>query len=317
MAGRAHIWDRRLVLVTGKGGVGKSVVTAALARAAHASGKRVLVTEVTPDASTFSRLLAHFGHPNARGEEPFQIEPRLFGARITPSTGHKLFLRAALRVKFVVDTAMKSSALTRFLMAAPTFPEIGALYQLVALLRDTSFDHIFVDLPATGHALALASLPKTVLKIVPSGLIGDAIREGLETMTDPKRGCAVVVTLPESMPITESLELSASLADLKITVRALVLNKMPVDPFTPEEKQALEEHLRNRSDHLLGTREYKRLKRAMAARERFRNDVPASIPRVEVPLYETEEEKVILSEMAKTLAEAELALPENRGEVRS
>src|SRR6185295_17882275 len=101
---RQSIWDRRLILVTGKGGVGKSVVSAALAKAAHAAGRRVLVAEVTPDVSTFSRLLAHFGHATSKGEEPFLIEPRLSGARITPSTGHKLFLRAALRVRIVVDT---------------------------------------------------------------------------------------------------------------------------------------------------------------------------------------------------------------------
>jgi anion-transporting ArsA/GET3 family ATPase len=303
---REHIWDRQLVLVTGKGGVGKSVITAALARAAHQSGKRVLVAEVTPDVSTYSRLLAHFGHASATGEEPFVIEPRLFGARITPSTGHRLFLRAALRVRLVVDTAMKSAALTRFLMAAPTFPEIGTLYQLVTLLRAKNFDHVFVDLPATGHALALASLPKTVLRIVPSGLIGDAIREGLETMTDPRRGGAVVVTLPESMPITEAFELKDALRRLSIPVRAMILNKLPRDPFTPEEKLALDAYLAEPSNgHLLGGREFKRLERALEARESFRNALDPS-RRVEIPFFEDGEAKAIVSHVTRAVASAEL-----------
>jgi anion-transporting ArsA/GET3 family ATPase len=303
---RQSIWDRRLILVTGKGGVGKSIVTAALARAAHAAGRRVLVAEVTPDVSTYSRLLAHFGHATDKGEEPFQIEPRLFGARITPSTGHRLFLRAALRVRLVVDTAMRSAALTRFLMAAPTFPEIGALYQLVSLLRMPEYDHVIVDLPATGHALALASLPKTVLRIVPSGLIGNAIREGLETMTDPARGGAVVVTLPESMPITESIELTAALKKLSIPVRAIVLNKMPRDAFTPEEKAALETLLESGGDPLLGAREYKRLKRALAARDSFRTIVPADINRVEIPYFDQMNDRAVLSEVSGTLAAVDL-----------
>jgi arsenite/tail-anchored protein-transporting ATPase len=293
---RQSIWDRRLILVTGKGGVGKSVVTAALARAAHAAGRRVLVAEVTPDVSTYSRLLAHFGHATSKGEEPFKIEPRLSGARITPSTGHKLFLRAALRVRLLVDTAMRSAALTRFLMAAPTFPEIGALYQLVSLLRSPDFDHVIVDLPATGHALALASLPKTVLRIVPSGLIGSAIREGLELMTDPARGGAVVVTLPESMPITESLELTAALKKLDIPVRGIVLNKMPPDGFTDDEKRELEAHIESRGDPLLGVREYKKLKRAMNARDAFRAQVPADVARIEVPFFEGDD-RAILSQL--------------------
>lgn len=306
MPDRQSIWDRRLILVTGKGGVGKSVVTAALAKAAHAAGRRVLVAEVTPDVSTFSRLLAHFGHATNKGEEPFEIEPRLHGARITPSTGHRLFLRAALRVRIVVDTAMKSAALTRFLMAAPTFPEIGALYQLVSLLRDEKFDHVIVDLPATGHALALASLPRTVLRIVPSGLIGNAIREGLETMTDPKRGGAVVVTLPESMPITESLELTESLKKLDIPVRAIVLNKMPRDFFTAEEKLALEAHMESGGEPLLGAREYKKLKRALSARETFRTAVPAGIRRVEIPLFEGLDDRAVLSEVTGTISAVDL-----------
>jgi arsenite/tail-anchored protein-transporting ATPase len=297
------------LLVTGKGGVGKSLVTAALAKAAHAAGKRVLVGEVTPDVSTHSRLLSCFGHPMAKGEEPFQIVPRLSGVRITPSTGHKLFLRAALRVNFVVDTAMKSQALTRFLMAAPTFPEIGALYQLVTLIRNKSFDHVFIDLPATGHAIALVALPKTVLRIVPSGLIGDAIREGLETMTDPKRGAAVIVTLPESMPITESIELKAALEKLKITVRAMVLNKMPQDAFTEDEKRALEEHMKARAggDHLLGVREYKRLLRAQASRESFRATVPGGTPRLEIALFETDDERASLAEITRAIADYEVS----------
>jgi anion-transporting ArsA/GET3 family ATPase len=303
---RERIWDRQLVLVTGKGGVGKSVITAALAQAAHASGKRVLVAEVTPDVTTHSRLLAHFGHANATGEAPFVIRPRLYGARITPSTGHRLFLRAAIRVNFVVDAAMRSAALNRFLMAAPTFPEIGTLYQLVTLLRAREFDHVFVDLPATGHALALASLPKTVLRIVPSGLIGDAIKEGLTTMTDPRRGGAVVVTLPESMPITEAIELGDALKKLSIPVRAMILNRMPDDPFSDEEKRQLHEFLASSANgHVLGEREFRKLERAQAARETFRNIV-ANDRRVEIPFFDMTEEQAIVSHVMRAVGEVEL-----------
>lgn len=302
-----RIWDRELVLVTGKGGVGKSVITAALAKGAHAAGKRVLVAEITPDISTYSRLLAHFGHATATGEEPFVIQPRLFGARITPSTGHRLFLRAAVRVKLVADTAMKSAALTRFLMAAPTFPEIGTLYQLVTLLRTGLFDHMIVDLPATGHALALASLPKTVLKFIPTGLIGEAIKEGLKTMTDPKRGGAVVVTLPESMPITEALELGDALKKLSIPLRAMILNRMPDDPFTGEEKTALHELLkRDANGHLLGVREFKKLERAVAARQTFRTQVPGG-QRVEIPFFEAADDQAIVSFVTRAVESVDLA----------
>jgi anion-transporting ArsA/GET3 family ATPase len=237
------------------------------------------------------------------------IQPRLYGSRITPSTGHRLFLRAAIRVRLIVDAAMRSAALNRFLMAAPTFPEIGTLYQLVALLRQKEFDHVFVDLPATGHALALASLPKTVLRIVPSGLIGDAIKEGLTAMTDPSKGGAVVVTLPESMPITEAIELGDALKRLSIPVRAMILNRMPDDPFTPEERKTLHDFLATSANgHLLGEREFRKLERAEAARETFRKTVPEN-RRVEIPFFDLNEEQAIVSHVTRAIEPIELEVP--------
>lgn len=297
-----EVWARELVLVTGKGGVGKTTVAAALARSAHAAGKRVLVAEVTSDTSTKSQLLGLFGHPDVKGESPERIADRLYGVRITPSAGHRLFLQAALKVGMLVNAAMRSAALNRFLMAAPAFPEIGTLYHLVDLLRSKRFDHVIVDLPATGHALGLASLPKTVLSVVPSGLIGDAIREGLDVMTDDARGCAVLVTLPEGMPVTESIELAKGLEELDITVRAMILNAMPPNPFTDDERDALRAHLATRdSSLLLGGREFRRLERALAARAQFDAAVPAKTAKVEIPDSSKTAQVEVVDEVATEL----------------
>lgn len=288
-------------MVTGKGGVGKSTVAAALARAAHRRNKVVLVADVSSDATTRSQVLEYFGHPHLKGEDPMALAPNLYGVRITPSMGHKLFLRAALRMRMVVDAAMRSAALNRFLMAAPTFPEIGTLYHLVHILRMKKFDHIVLDLPATGHALGLASLPKTVLKVLPSGLIGDAIQEGLDVMTDPARGAAVIVTLPEHMPVTEALELSDGLTKLSIPMAALVLNRMPDNPFSDEERKALDAHIRNRSTGLLlGTREFRRLERALQAQKMFRAMVPEE-QQVEVPLLNSQDPMKIIDHVEAAL----------------
>ena len=277
---RMEMWDRELVMVTGKGGVGKTTIAAALARKAHRAGRKVVVADVSSDATTRSQLLELFGHGNLKGDDPVEMARGLFGIRIMPSIGHKLFLRAALKVRMVVDAAMKSAALNRFLMAAQTFPEIGTLYHLVHVLRMKKFDHVILDLPATGHALGLASLPKTVLKILPSGLIGDAIREGLTAMTDPKRGSAVIVTLPEHMPVTEALELGEGLSKLSIPVQAMVLNKMPENPFSEEERRALDAHIRGRTGTLLlGTREFRKLERALSAQKMYRAMVAPELQR--------------------------------------
>ena len=289
MDGPEHIWDRQLVLVTGKGGVGKTTVAAALATSAQRAGRRVLLGEVTPDAKERSSLLELFGHPRPAGEAPFPMRAGLDGVRVTPSAGHRLFMRAALKVGMVADAAMRSAALNRFLMAAPAFPEIGTLYQVVHLLRSNRWDHIILDLPATGHALGLASLPRTVLRVVPVGMIGEAIREGLEAMTNPARGGAVVVTLPEDMPVTESLELADGLGRLSVPIRAMVLNQMPAFRFTHRELDAVAQHLATRNGEdplLLGSREFRRLQRALAARDRFRAETPTELNRTEIDLID-------------------------------
>lgn len=299
------LWNRRLVLVTGKGGVGKTSLVAALARDAQAAGRRVLAAEISSDVNAGSPLMARFGAAGFRETEPRLLEERLWGVRVTPSAGHRSFLQAALHVRVLVDAAMRSSALRRFLLAAPAFPEVGTLFQLVTLLRSEAYDHVLVDLPATGHALGLASLPRTVLKIVPGGLIGDAIREGLDLMTDPERGRAVVVTLPEAMPVSETMELTQGLREIGVPVGALVLNRIPQDPFTDDERRALDEHL-SRPDHarLLGSREFRRLERARVARERFDRESPPDILRLHVPelAAEATDEQAVVGRLREALA---------------
>lgn len=285
MTGGTAIWDRRLILVTGKGGVGKTTITAALARSARNTGRRVLLAEVVHDPLNRSPLLEYFGHGHQKADEPFLIQQGLHAVCISPATGHRMFLQSALKIRLLVDTAMKSSALRRFLMAAPTFPEIGILYQLVHLLRSRDFDHLIVDLPATGHALGLLAMPRTVLPIVHSGLIGDALTEGLKVLTNPAQTGAVVVTLPEAMPVTESLEMMDKLRALQVPVRAVILNRMPHNPFSEAELVALRAHLatRNTDSLLLGTREFRRLERALAADQQFRRERTHGVVGVEVP----------------------------------
>ena len=302
MSSPEPIWSRELVLISGKGGVGKTNLTAALGRMAQKAGRRTLIAEVTPDLLNSSPLLSFFGHARPKTEEPFRIDSNLFGVRIAPQSGHRLFLRQALKVRLLVDTAMKSAALTRFLMAAPTFPEIGVLFQIVHFLRQGRFDHIIIDLPATGHALALASLPRVVHRIVPTGLIGDAIKEGLDCLTSKDRCWAVIPTLPESMPVTETSELITSLEECGITVGAAVLNKVPTSPLMPSDRAQIQkwqgEHPRT---NFLGARELVRLDRAHLAREMFHDILPPSIPKFEIPEILAETDEARIAQMADRL----------------
>lgn len=307
--------ERQLVLVTGKGGVGKTTLTAAYARASADAGLKTLVGEVTSDLGTRSSLLSLFGRATQQGEEPISLERSLDGVRVTPQTGHRLLLRSALRVGMLADAAMRSAALNRFLMAAPAFPEIGTLYQLVWLLRLGRYDRIVLDLPATGHAIGLAKLPRTVARVVPKGIIHEAITEGLDALTDATRTGVIVASLPEVLPVSEAFELADAFRELEVPVGAMVLNRVPEDPFTEEERQTLDAYIRaRRGELLLGTRELRRLERALDAKAIFEaREVPGAAT-AELPVFGGPWPAVI-RDTATRLVELGLA-PRGKGRVR-
>ncbi|MBX3263693.1 MAG: ArsA family ATPase [Labilithrix sp.] len=271
----------RAVLVTGKGGVGKTTVAASLARFAAQSGKRVLVTEIAGEGATSSALADALGIAGVQ-EEPHEIAPNLRVAALAPALGHQRFLRDVLPMKLLADAAMRAGAIRRFLSAAPTFPEMGVLYRLLDLVRakrkDGADEHemIIVDLPATGHALALAQIPASLLRVIPTGPIAAAVREGLELLRDPARTGAVVVTLPETLPVSEAIELVQGIEEHRIPLAQLFVNRVPFDPFSDEEREFVRSVLDARPP-TLGERTLERIDRARVALGRVAEAVSAPI----------------------------------------
>jgi arsenite-transporting ATPase len=271
----------RAVLITGKGGVGKTTVAASLARFAAAQGKRVLCAEMSSDPDIASPLADALGADKLT-ETPVDIAPNLRALLLTPVLGHQKFLRDVLPMNILADAAMRSAAIRRFLGAAPTFPEMGVLYRLLDLVRakrrDGSWEHemIIVDLPATGHALALAQIPASLLRVIPTGPIAAAVREGLALLTDKKQTGAVVVTLPETLPVSEALELIAGIEHHEIPLAQVFVNRVPFDPFTEEERVLVRDILAGRPP-TLGERTMERIDRARVAMSRLSHSVKVPI----------------------------------------
>jgi anion-transporting ArsA/GET3 family ATPase len=296
----------RAVLVTGKGGVGKTTVTASIARYFAASGKRVLAAEIANDEDTSSALASALGASEIT-EVPKEIAPNLFLGAISASAGHQKFLRDVLPMKVLADAAMKSGAIRRFLSAAPTFPEMGVLYRLLDLERQKqkngafTFDTIVCDLPATGHALALAQIPESLLRVISSGPIANAVREGLEFLLDPKQVGGVIVTLPETLPVSEAIELAKGVREHKIPLARVILNRVPFNPFDADERAFLD---RVAKGPILGVRTLERIDRARIALERLRAsvDVPVQVMQEmwhEGPKVAAEMASLISLELAK------------------
>lgn len=275
---------KRCVLVTGKGGAGKSTVTAALASFAARRGRRVLVAEVGDEADGHSPLARHFGRDRLPAS-PEPLAPGVHGVTLLPRTGQELFLASVLHTATLAHAAMSSEALRRMLNAGPSFREMGVYYHLLRLLRakraDGAPEHelVLIDMPATGHTLSLTGLPDLLLRLVPRGPIAEALREGQGYLNDPQKGEAWVVTLPETLPVSECLELLAGLERTGMPAAGVVVNRLRADPFTPDERAALvpvvERH------EVWGAEAFHR--HAVAVRELARLRAATRLPVVELP----------------------------------
>lgn len=232
------------MLITGKGGVGRSSVTAALANLAKKRGVRVLVTEVGDAPEDYSPLARYFGRDRF-SIKPEELSPGLTGVVLLARSGQELFLKSVLRSGTLARAALSSDVLRRLLSAGPSFREMGVFFQLLEYLRAArsdgkpEYELILIDMPATGHTLSLTGLPDLLLKLVPRGPIADSLREGKGYLNDPQRAAAWLVTLPETLPVSESLELIDGLQRTAMPTGGIFLNRIPQDPFTAAERVLL------------------------------------------------------------------------------
>ncbi len=290
--------ERRIHLITGKGGVGRTTVSSALARAAARHGKRILLAEIGDQEGGYSAIGRHFGVEQLM-PTPQELEPGLLACHLWGAAGHELFLHRILPGA-LVRTALRSKALGRFLLGAPAFHEMGVFYHLLTLLEakepdgSPTYDIIIVDMPATGHALALTALPRILLRLVSSGPMAAAVRLGLSYTTNPDKAATWVVTLPEQLPVTEALELVQGLEDTEMPVGGVILNRYPENPFDPDEQAALDEWMTLKPTH--GELTWRRLAYSRQSSKRLQDSL-------EVPLWTLPEIDNLDGRMDVALAE--------------
>jgi anion-transporting ArsA/GET3 family ATPase len=266
-----------------------------MGRALAARGKRVLVSEIVPQAATPSQLATALGGKRP-AEEPTLVVDNLWVALLTPTIGHLRFLQDSLPIRMLADAAMRSQGLRKFLSAAPGFSDMGVMYRMLDLMRrehpsgGPMFEVCVVDSPATGHALALAQIPEFLTRVIPGGPIFRAAKEGVRILTDPQTTGTIIVTLPETLPVTEAMDLERGLAKHGLPVSAIVVNRVPRDPFSAAEREALDAVLREGESDVFGARELRRIERAEAALALLREKHP--------------EHTVVLSEVDGVGAEA-------------
>jgi anion-transporting ArsA/GET3 family ATPase len=233
--------DRRLIVVTGKGGVGKSTVSAALALLATRRGKRVLLCEV----NTPERVAPMLGAPPS-GYEAREVLPGLFTVGVTPREAMREYGIMVLRFQSIYDAVFENRLVRYFLRALPSLTEMVMLGKIMheSRVEDRGrrrWDLVVVDAPSTGHAVQLLRVPGALLDTVPAGPMRRDAQWMHELLLDPAFTSIVLVTLPEEMPVNEAIELDAAIRDVLGMARgALVMNAMPEARFSPAERARLE-----------------------------------------------------------------------------
>lgn len=201
-ADTASILDRRLVFVTGKGGVGKTSIAAALAELAARRGKRTLVCEMDAKgalAGAFDALPLTF--------EPRRLAPNLFGMTMNTEDSLREYLRLFVKVPFIGKIGPLARTFDFVADAAPGVKEILAVGKLCYEVRERHYDLVVVDAEATGHIVAQIGAPKVIRDLVQVGLVRDQTDWMLDLLQDPATTGVAVVTTPEEMPVSETITL--------------------------------------------------------------------------------------------------------------
>jgi anion-transporting ArsA/GET3 family ATPase len=225
----------RLVIVAGKGGVGKTTVTAVLAHAAADAGLRVLAVELE-GKPVLADLLA---------------DTTVEVLTITASEALADYLDTH-GLKRVSKRLATSGIIDVVATAAPGIDDIVVLGKLKQLERAGNYDFIVVDGPAAGHAVTFLLAARGLLDTVRGGPIRSQAEDVLEMFADPKRCQVLLVTLPETTPINEVIETAYAVEErVGVQLGPLIVNGVDVGEPIPVATETIDidQNLRDAAEY--------------------------------------------------------------------
>jgi anion-transporting ArsA/GET3 family ATPase len=234
--------DKRVVFVTGKGGVGKTTVAVALGLRAAAEGKRTIVCEVAAQENA-SRI---FDHAEV-GFHEVEMEENLWSISIDPDESMREYVLLQLKVRAMRDMLFRSRIFNYLAAATPGLKElvtIGKIWELAQLDRKVKkgrkYDLVIVDAPATGHGIGFLQTPRTFASIARVGPIHSQAEQLNRLITDGEHTGVAIVALPEEMPVNESAALEHDLRnEVGIAVDRVYMNALYPERFSGEEVERL------------------------------------------------------------------------------
>jgi len=238
--------EKRLVFVTGKGGVGKSTISIALGLAGAARGKRTLVCEVASQENA-SRVFK-------KGEVGFhevEVADNLFAISIDPDESLREYLLLQLKVRAMRDLLVRSRIFNYLAAATPGLKElvtIGKIWELAQperkVKKASGYDLVIVDAPATGHGIGFLSTPRTFANIARVGPIHNQAKELDRFITDHDTTGVAIVAIPEEMPVNESAHLERELTEkVGVSVDRVYMNALYPERFSKDDAGQLESAL--------------------------------------------------------------------------
>jgi anion-transporting ArsA/GET3 family ATPase len=270
--------DKRLVVVTGKGGVGKTTVAAALGLLAARRGRRTVVCEVAQQ----ERLAALFGAHDVGHGEP-ELAPGLFAVSVEPERAMHEWLRHQLRSGALAGLLGHSRLFHYLTAAAPGVTELvtmGKVWDLAQPRRRTKgarFDTVVMDAPATGHALALLRAPRTYANVARVGPIARQATQIDAFLRDRSVTGVLSVALPEEMPVNETVDLERRLGDdLGMRVDHIIANAVLPQRFTAADLRRLRD-VRDNTAARAALAEHHRASGQQEQLERLRGEAQAPV----------------------------------------
>jgi anion-transporting ArsA/GET3 family ATPase len=237
----AELIHLRFVVLSGKGGVGRTTVAAALARAAADAGKRVLIAQ-THSAERLARML---GRPGDVGDTVVSMAPGIDAVNMTPQSALHEYGVMVLRSELITRTLFENRAARGFLGAIPGLDAYAMLgkawwHTTEQVAGRPRYDLVILDGPATGHIALMLRIPQSILEAMPRGPLSRDARALRDLLSDSRRAALVIVTLAEELPAREAAELAALARDrLQTPLGPLIVNALPPADLSTAEVSAI------------------------------------------------------------------------------
>jgi anion-transporting ArsA/GET3 family ATPase len=289
---------RQLVVVTGKGGVGKTTLVAALGRLLARRGRKTLLLEIDPRESLHQLL-----GTEPSGGDVIRAGPRLTLQNLQPRAVIEALVKEKVRIRVLAKKILASPVFQHFADGAPGLKEMAVLGYALRTVQGhyrNKADVVILDAPATGHGASMLAAPLLLGEAVGGGQLGDMAAELGRFIADSRRTGVVLATLAEEMPVQETLELIALLKARLGRPPELVIANALYPPFPIASLKGDNDTTTEPSELL----DLWRKRRAVNEREleRLRADWNAGV--VELPLLPVDRGPELLQRLEAVLEEA-------------